>query len=521
MRGARIFFMNGLLLSIVTVILRAISVSFNAYVTRIIGEEALGLFTLVMSVYTVAVTFATSSVNLAAVRMTSETLARLEVAEADTATVRAALKKDMIGCIKYSLFFGFVTGIVVFILSPVIALRLLGDVRTVLSLRVFSVSLPAIALASALSGYFTGINKVYKNAIISIAEQLVKMAIITLGLIYIAPRGIEYACVAVVGGGAVGEGASLLSSLIFYYTDKIKKGGKKKLQLPKKDALEDAASIALPCALGSYVRSSLVCAEHIAIPAGLRKHGSDSSEALASYGVLHGMVYPLIFFPSSILASFASLLVPELSAAMATGNKNKVNAIAEKVLRACLVFSFLAGGIFITFSDFFGYAVYDSGEAGKYISLIAPLIPVMYLDTSVDFMLKGLGQQVYTMAVNIADAFISLILVLILVPKMGISGYILAVYILEIFNCALSLGRLVHITDLRVKISWIVKPLFSVLISCTSLKLMSIYNIAELGTALSFAFVAVFSVIMFRLTNSVSKNDLLYFKSIIKITKNR
>ncbi len=519
MRGARIFFINGILLSIVTVVLRAASVAFNAFVTRMIGEEALGLFTLVMSVYTLAVTFATSSVNLAAVRMTSETAARLEKMGADSETVKRALRRDMTGCIKYSLFFGAVGGAVVYILAPVIGIRLLGDVRTVLSLRVFSLSLLPISLAAALSGYFTGINKVYKNAVISILEQVVKMTIITLGLLTVAPRGIEYACACVVGGGAVGEAASLISSLIFYLTDRTGTKGKKKVSYRSDDPLTKTVSIAFPVALGSYVRSSLVCAEHIAIPRGLRAHGANAADALSSYGVVHGMVYPLIFFPSSILASFASLLIPELSAARATDNRRKIISVTGKVMKSCLVFSFLSSGIFIAFASFFGLSIYDSREAGKYIAMIAPLIPVMYLDTSVDYMLKGLGEQLYTMGVNIADAFLSLILVLILVPRLGISGYITAVYILEIFNCALSLGRLVHITGVRPRVSWILRPLASVLLACTAVRAVSLIPELCISVPLQLALSFPIAALLMRMTGAVTKRDIAYLKNVIKRAK--
>ena len=57
------FFRSGLLLTLVGLAMRTVSMFFGAFVSRTVGAEGTGLFTLVMSVYTVAVTFATSSVN--------------------------------------------------------------------------------------------------------------------------------------------------------------------------------------------------------------------------------------------------------------------------------------------------------------------------------------------------------------------------------------------------------------------------------------------------------------------------
>lgn len=59
-------------------------------------------------------------------------------------------------CILYSLGFGLTAMALLFAFSYPIGVFLLGDDRTVLSLRVLSPALPCIALSSAMNGYFTG-----------------------------------------------------------------------------------------------------------------------------------------------------------------------------------------------------------------------------------------------------------------------------------------------------------------------------------------------------------------------------
>ena len=73
---------------------------------------------------------------------------------------------------------------------------------------------------------------------------------------------------------------------------------------------------------------------------------------------------------------------------------------------------------------------------------MAPVIPIMYLDHVADSMLKGIGEHVYSMWVNIADSCLSVILVWVLIPLMGIGGYALVIVIMEGFNFALSATRL-------------------------------------------------------------------------------
>ena len=81
--------------------------------------------------------------------------------------------------------------------------------------------------------------------------------------------------------------------------------------------------------------------------------------------------------------------------------------------------------------------------------MLAPLVPVMYLDGATDAILKGLNLQVYSMGVNIVDSSLSVALVLLLVPRMGIMGYMVTVYAAETLNMSLSVGRLYY--ELKIK----------------------------------------------------------------------
>lgn len=70
------FLRNALVLSLSGLVLRCVSVSFNVYLTDKLGADGIGLYSLVMSVYSFAVTVATSGINLAATRMVAEGVGR-------------------------------------------------------------------------------------------------------------------------------------------------------------------------------------------------------------------------------------------------------------------------------------------------------------------------------------------------------------------------------------------------------------------------------------------------------------
>ena len=86
--------------------------------------------------------------------------------------------------------------------------------------------------------------------------------------------------------------------------------------------------------------------------------------------------------------------------------------------------------------------VYKSSQAGRYIRILAPLVPILYTDMTVDGCLKGLGQQVWSMGFNILDALLGLLLVVWLLPRYALTGWLSIVYFTEIFNSLLSALRL-------------------------------------------------------------------------------
>jgi stage V sporulation protein B len=182
------------------------------------------------------------------------------------------------------------------------------------------------------------------------------------------------------------------------------------------------------------------------VPAGLKRSGMGADAALATHGVIHAMVFPVLMFPSVLMVSAADMLIPELTEAQVSGNQLKVKSIVTRILKEAFYFSFGCAMMFFIFGGAIGKALFNSAEAGEYIRGLAPLVLVMYMDMITDGMLKGLGEQFYSMCVNIADSSVSVILVWITLPVWGIKAYLFMIISTEIFNFALSMYRLRQIT---------------------------------------------------------------------------
>ncbi len=420
------FFYNGLLLSAVGLSIRTVGLIFGAFTSRALGAEGTGLYTLIMTVYSFAVTFASSGISLTVTRLSAEA-----VGKGEARAVSGILK----GALLYSLAFSLLASSVLFFGAGIFAERIISDSRARLALRILSFSLIPSALSAVFSGYFVGIKKVSVNAAVQVITQVTKIALTVILVIKLSKQGTGAAVAALCIGISASEAACFLLMLLQFLVERLKN---KRENTNLK--LKPVAEMALPLAFSAYIRSGLLTLEHMLIPRRLERGGKKSSEALSSYGTLHGMALPLVLYPMSPLSSFSGLLVPEF--AEGRGGRGRMMRIASEVMNSTLAYATAVAVFLYIFSEELGYIIYNSYEAGIYIALIAPIVPIMYLDHVTDSMLKGIGEHVYSMWVNISDSLLSIGLVWFLIPRLGIAGYALVIIVMELYNFLLSLIRL-------------------------------------------------------------------------------
>ena len=446
MSEAKRFIKSGIMLTLVGLAMRTASMVFGAFISRTVGAEGTGLYTLVMTVYSFAVTFATSGISLTVTRLVAS-----RIGEGKPNEVGGVLR----GAFLFSLLFGLLATLGLFFGAELIGELILSDVRTVTSLKVLACSLIPAALSATVSGYFVGVKRVGFNALTSVMCQLIKIALTVILVIYLSPYGIVSAVVGLCIGITITE---ILGFALFFFEFlyDLRKNGRKTDN--RTSAFSEVSRTALPLAFSAYVRSLLLNVEHILIPRKLRESGESQVEAYSHYGTLHGMALPLVIYPMAPLSSFASLLVPEFAEDMSAGREERMKHIAGRATNMTLAYAVMSAVFLYAFSEELGYVIYDSYEAGYYISALAAVVPIMYLDHVTDSILKGIGEQVFSMWVNITDSLLSVFLVWLLIPRMGIMGYALVIVIMEGYNFLLSFIRL------RRKIHFKIAPITSIII---------------------------------------------------------
>lgn len=436
------FFLQGALLTLVSLFLRITNMGYRSYLSQAIGSKGMGLYQLIFSVFMLTVTLSTSGISLAVTRMVTAA-----IAGGRSRTVRSVVAKCFGFCLSISL----AIALCLFFLADFAADIFLGDPQAAPCLRILGFGLPFMSLCTCMKGYFLAVDESLNTAVSDTLEQVLTIAATVFFFWHYAPRSIETACLAAMAASTLGEAASFLTSWTAY------RRSLRRNTPPEKEkssgVLRGLSHIALPCTLSSAAKSMLNTGENLLIPRELQRFGLGYSEALSQYGLLQGMAMPMLYFPASFLTSFASLLIPKIAKERELSHKNAVAYISGRAVQAAICFGMFFSAVFLAFGDSWGQAFYHSGSAGAYLRVLAPLVPLTYLDVVVDNLLKGLDEQFNSMKYNFTDSLIRVILVLCLLRFFGMESYVGILFFSTIFNASLSLHRLIKVSELRLSLA--------------------------------------------------------------------
>ena len=244
---------------------------------------------------------------------------------------------------------------------------------------------------------------------VEVAEQLCSMAVTACALVFWAKEDVGRACLSVVLGGCAGGLLTLACLIVMRLRERAGVGEK----IPVGRRL---LAIAAPLALADDCKVGINTLENLMVPQRLALYTSD---ALAQFGRVSGMVFPLIMFPAAILFALADLLIPEMARCSAAGSGARVHYLARRSLRIAMVYGVMCGGVLFLVAEPLCQRLYGSGETGALMAPYALLVPMLYCDAIVDAMNKGLGQQKICVKFNIFTALLDVVGLYVLLPHWG------------------------------------------------------------------------------------------------------
>ncbi len=506
-----VFIKNAAILTATSLLLRFAGIIFKVWLSGKVGSEGIGLYQLIFSVYVLAATFATSGISTAVTRLCSE-----EIAKGNPQNCRKVLQKSIL----LSLSIAAMSAAAIIFGADFIATTVLGDSRAIAAVRILPLSLPFMAISSVLRGYFISRRKIFPNSIGQILEQTARIIIIVLFINSFIKKGLAACCFGIILGDSLAEAFGFLLLFVSYFVDI--KGFKNLPFNIENGVLRRILHISVPITSGRYLNSLLRTGENVLVPKYLSKYRFSTKNALSQFGMIKGMALPLLFFPSAILNAVSTLLIPEISEAVTNQNRRAVKSASEKVIKLTLLCGIMCGVLFFFGGERLGVLIYKDTDVGFLLKSLSPIVPLMYLDSICDGILKGLDQQSYTFKTAVSDSAVRIALIIFILPKLGIRGFILIMYFSNLYTCLLNVGRLIKISGAKLKIlNDLLLPLLSaVTVSMVSTTVLGFLDIENNLVYIMFlcGFSTAFYTILLYFLEIIPQNRI---KTAINMVKNR
>ena len=445
---------NAALMTGADVLLRLAGMGLRIYLANALGGEGMGLYQLVLAVYALFVTLATAGVSVAATRLMAEELSRGR-AEARGMLARLLAAGLGLGAFAMAAQFG---------LAGLAAAWWLGDARAAGALRAAAFGMPWMAVSAVLRGFFIARRRVEPNVLSQLAEQSVRIGIIWYALEGGSAQDVSARCTAVLAATAVSEAVSACILLLFYRGEAVRAFGAEKARRPA-DPARRLWEILWPVEGGRCLASALHTAENMLVPACLAlalgaEGGRDA--AVARYGSLKGMALPLLTFPFGLLGSLSVLLMPEITQAHIRGETARLQALIDRMLRLTGYFSALAGAVFWVLGCPLAQTLYHSPEAGFYLEVLGPAMPLLYFESMVDGAMKGMGEQKAAFRYSVWDSILRIVGVVLLLPRYGMPGFLFVILVSSCYTCLANTGRLLASSETKLRLwRWLGAPMLA------------------------------------------------------------
>lgn len=427
--------MGTAILTVTGLVSRVIGFFYRIYLSRLFGEEGMGIYQLVNPVLSLSFAVTAAGFQTAISKLVAERKA------SDDASGLSPMYAGLTITLPLSLLCTYL----LYKFSDYISSAFLGDARTAPMIRIIAFSVPFASVHACINGYFYGRKKASVPAATQLIEQCTRVLCVYIIVSMSAKDTGSCSINAAVMGLLVGEFVSMAAAVISMYVfchaelgsynffEKINK---------KLSVYAGLLSMALPLTANRIVLNLLQSIESVSIPQSLKAYGYDNTTALSVYGVLTGMAMPFIFFPNAITGSVSVLLLPMISEHQACGDTNAIKKASFRTVKYCFILGIVFMSIFALIGGKAGVLVFNSPLSGYFIQILGLLCPFLYLDSTLSSILQGLGMAGRIFIMNLICLLIRLGFVFFAIPVFGINGYLSGMLASQIILCIMLLINL-------------------------------------------------------------------------------
>ncbi len=384
---------------------RALGFLYRIVLSRYIGAEGVGLYHVALSLLSLFSTLSTGGLPITISRMIAKSDAKGEGKEGSE-VLSAGLVLGLALSLPLSLLLAIFSDKLPFLFS---------DERSIPVFQILLLGLSFSAVYAVIRGYFWGKKQFLTASLLEMTEEIV---MVLAGLFFLQRvrtplQGARSAAWAL----AAADILSCLAAIVAF----LLAGG----QLGKpKNRLKLLFNATMPITFvrmgGSFVNSAVA----VLLPAMLIKTGIDEGEAIGLFGVLSGMVIPVLFTPATLIGSLSLVLVPELSADYYKKSYLRLRKNIGRGLR----FSFLVAcaliPLFYVLGKDIGLIAFSEPKAGALISKGCWVLLPMSLTMISTSMLNSIGFEKKTFAFFFLGAAALFACILFLPPYLGAYSYV-------------------------------------------------------------------------------------------------
>ena len=427
------------------------------FLAGLIGAKELGIYQLIFPLYMVAFSITTFGNELALTKLVSEYKSRQDMASA-----KAFFK----ACFFITLIIGLIVSTIMYKNADWLCMHILNAPECSSCVKVICAGIPFMAMKGTIHGFFLGMEKSGVHGVSDFLEQIAKVFGLYLIATYICIRS-QYDASFAVWGIVIGELVAFSYSVaaLFYHNKKTHSKKNRRISyssvnmnssitappIRRQQILRIFFKNSIPLTTNRLALTVLQSIEAIMIPTVLLSYYKNSTLSLATYGVFSGMAFPFIMFPSTITNSLSTMLLPAVSSASSRLNTGYLKKLCEKSLHFCLLIGLFSTVVFYIFGPSIGNCLFESKEAGHYLFQLSLLCPFIYLATTLASILNGLGFATHNLILTVISTIIRISLILTAVPRIGITGYIIGLFIGYLFLTFACLHKLQKIVPVELQ----------------------------------------------------------------------
>ena len=401
------FIKSTIVLIIGGAITKIMAMVIKIFLTRSIGDDGIGLYMLVMPTFTLFITLCSLSL--------STSISKLIASKINS-------KKVVLPLIPISLLYNFLLMIILIIMAPFIANKLLNNSLTYYPIMGIGFTLPFICLSGILKGYFYGKENMMPYVISNIIEQIVRLLFIILVIPKLIKFGINIAVLGVVLINIFSEFSSIICLILFLPSKKIEL---KNFKMDK-NIFKDILNISLSATGSRLIGSISYFLEPIILTFILLKMGYTPGKITYEYGIITGYVFPLLLIPSFFTMAISTSLLPVISSGYANRNYNYTKNKLKQAIMMSLSIGIMATIIFMLFPKELLQFIYNTNLGINYVRILAPLFLVHYIQAPLTSYLQAVNMAKEAMMGTLVGAIIKNILLIILPIYMGMWGFVVS-----------------------------------------------------------------------------------------------